>query len=526
MGDYMKKLALVLVFLLGLTSVVGASGFSDMSGHWSEAVVRSLTEKGFIGGYGDGTFRPNNHISRGEFIKLLTVAVELDITDWSGEHWAMPYVTASIYGGIVMPDEYPEGIDPRGLIPREEMAALLVRAQGLGSKELPVMFGDAEEISEHYLGYVAQAVEKKLLGGYPDETFRPGGFLTRGEAAAVISRILDQRAIAPLQLGINKRDVYMKTERLAINVVALEKDSVYPRLVFGSQQVKGLEDLDALAVRNGAVAAITGSFFDLNGQEPWGNIISGGRVVHTGDVGSTIGFLPDGGILLDRLRVKIEGSTSLFPNTWEGATWKAWGFNRTPGAGGGIFIYTRERGESLGFNMGTSVVVSDGRVVAILDNWDAMIPHDGYVINFSGYDKRHAAGFYVGQYVSYRVRFEDENGVELPEWNKVVEGVAAGPTLLKNGQVLCDHVGEKVNVAALERRVRTALGITADGRYLLVTTRATLDELARMLKALGARDALNLDGGGSSGLWFQGEYVTKPLRKLNNAIIFSIRNGN
>ncbi len=519
----MKKLALALVFFFMLTGVAGASGFSDMSGHWSEDVVRSLTEKGLIGGYGDNTFRPNNQISRGEFIKLLTVAVELDITDWSGDHWAMPYVAAAVNGGIVMLDEYPEGIDPRGLIPREEMAALLVRAQGLSSQDLSVLFIDAEEISEHYLGYVAQATDNKLLNGYPDETFRPHGYLTRGEASAVISRILDQREIEPLQMGLNQRNVYFKTERLALNVVVLEKDRFSPHVAFANNQVKGLEDLDVLASRNGAVAAITGSFFDLHGQEPWGNIITNNKVVHVGDVGSAIGFLPDGSILLDRLRVKIEGRVGPSSNESDSKTWNAWGFNRAPGVNGGVFIYTRERGESLGFNAGTSVVVSNGWVVSILDNWDAYIPADGFVINFSGYDKRYASDFSVGQYVSYRVRFESPEGVELPAWYNVTEGVAAGPTLLKNGQVLGDYVGEKVSVAANERRARTALGITADGRYLLVTMRSTLDELTKTLQRLEAVDAINMDGGGSSGLWFDGEYVTKPLRKLNNAIIFSLQ---
>lgn len=524
----MKKnvVMLAVVLLLFTGAAWAAPSFRDMTGHWAEAVVNSLAEQGIIGGYEDGTYRPQNPVSRGEFVKLLAAAAELEIKDWSGDHWATPYLTAAIGAGIVVPLEYEGEIDLRGPIPREEMAAMLVRAQGLQGKDAPLAFTDGEDVRELYRALVAEAVNKNLLGGYPDGSFRPQGTLTRAEAAAVISRILEQRAIAPFSVGVNRREIYLQTKRVALTAVMLEKDSVYPRIVFANNQTQGLETIEGLAVRNGAVAAITGSFFDHAGsREPWGNIIAGGAVAHVGDVGSTLGFLPDGSLLLERMRVRIDGRSGLRPGVWDGAAWRAWGFNRTPGASGGVFIYTPQRGERLGFAAGTSVVVQNGQVTAILDNWDVMIPYDGYVINFSGYDKRHASAFSIGQFVTYDVRYECSQGQELTQWYQVAEAVAAGPTLLKNGEILADSAAEKVNVAGAEARVRAAVALTADGHYLLVTTRSTIRELAVMLQKLGAVDALNLDGGGSAALWYQGETVTRPTRQLNNAIIFSIRSG-
>ncbi|MGB9887101.1 MAG: phosphodiester glycosidase family protein, partial [Moorellales bacterium] len=55
------------------------------------------------------------------------------------------------------------------------------------------------------------------------------------------------------------------------------------------------------------------------------------------------------------------------------------------------------------------------------------------------------------------------------------------------------------------------VGVKPDGTLLLVNLGgATIREAAQAMKALGARDAVNLDGGASSGLWFAGKYVAKP----------------
>jgi len=53
----------------------------------------------------------------------------------------------------------------------------------------------------------------------------------------------------------------------------------------------------------------------------------------------------------------------------------------------------------------------------------------------------------------------------------------------------------------------------------LVTCSATVRQLADIMKALGAYDAMNLDGGASSGLWVQGKYLVQPGRSISNALL-------
>lgn len=67
---------------------------------------------------------------------------------------------------------------------------------------------------------------------------------------------------------------------------------------------------------------------------------------------------------------------------------------------------------------------------------------------------------------------------------------------------------------------RSALGLTRDHKLILLTTGgATIPQLAEMMKQAGAYQAMNLDGGASSGLYYNGKYLTSPGRQINNAIV-------
>lgn len=99
---------------------------------------------------------------------------------------------------------------------------------------------------------------------------------------------------------------------------------------------------------------------------------------------------------------------------------------------------------------------------------------------------------------------------EAGDWAAMHEALGAGPMLLRDGQVL-DHGDKQRNV----RHPRSALGVKADGTVLWLTLDGRTDkaagtsheETAQILQALGCRDALNLDGGGSSTLWVTGRGV-------------------
>lgn len=104
---------------------------------------------------------------------------------------------------------------------------------------------------------------------------------------------------------------------------------------------------------------------------------------------------------------------------------------------------------------------------------------------------------------------------ETRGWNKLISAnnvMVCGPVLLRDGAAVpLDH-----NAFNDNRHPRSAVGITADGEVILVTVdgrnaRAhgmSLPELAFLLRQAGAREALNLDGGGSTALYIKGKNET------------------
>lgn len=103
-----------------------------------------------------------------------------------------------------------------------------------------------------------------------------------------------------------------------------------------------------------------------------------------------------------------------------------------------------------------------------------------------------------------------------------IQPVAAGlsnfPTLLINGNVVVDEA--KLSSYQKDvRGVRGAVGTDNTHIYLVVSTPATVTDMAYIMQSLGNQNALNLDGGGSSALYIAGSYKVGPGRALPNAIV-------
>lgn len=98
----------------------------------------------------------------------------------------------------------------------------------------------------------------------------------------------------------------------------------------------------------------------------------------------------------------------------------------------------------------------------------------------------------------------------------------AGPRLVADGKVALDVKAEgfKDPKILTGGGARSALGLTRDHKLILLTTGgATIPQLAEIMKQAGAYQAMNLDGGASSGLYYNGKYLTTPGRKISNALI-------
>lgn len=107
-------------------------------------------------------------------------------------------------------------------------------------------------------------------------------------------------------------------------------------------------------------------------------------------------------------------------------------------------------------------------------------------------------------------------------WKNTEMAISAGPTLLRKHRIVLCPEAEGFSDPGLFRQARrSGLATTKSGRLLLVSVNRpiTLGQFAKAMKALGVHDAINLDGGTSTGLYAQGRYLSKPGRKLTNVLV-------
>lgn len=156
--------------------------FPDVApSHWAYRSIYELTAHGYIIGYPDGAFRPDGNISRAEF----TVMLKNLLDDKS-----LSYITKDdalkIFGKSFNPDEK---------ITREEVSAVLysiLKTHPNFSKRSgkSISFTDAK-LSKFRDG-IYFCSTTGIITGYPDNTFKPKGFITRAEIAALLSKILNR----------------------------------------------------------------------------------------------------------------------------------------------------------------------------------------------------------------------------------------------------------------------------------------------------------------------------------------------
>jgi hypothetical protein len=176
--------------------VVPEVELSDIKGHWAEANITKLVTAQAITGYQDGTFKPDNSITRAEFATVLVKAYQLPITSGqvfndTANHWAKDYISTAAANGIITGYSSTQ-FGPDDLITREQMAVMVIRAEGMEAPFNTTTFTDDANIADWAKESVAAASGYGIITGYEDNTFKPKANLTRAEAVTVIARALEK----------------------------------------------------------------------------------------------------------------------------------------------------------------------------------------------------------------------------------------------------------------------------------------------------------------------------------------------
>ncbi len=107
------------------------------------------------------------------------------------------------------------------------------------------------------------------------------------------------------------------------------------------------------------------------------------------------------------------------------------------------------------------------------------------------------------------------------KWAGYETVLCAGPTLISNGKIAIALKHEGFRPSLLTPARRTAIGITENGKLLLVAINrnVSLYDTAKLMLGLKVVNALCLDGGSSTGLYYAGSFFAVPSRKLTNCIV-------
>lgn len=178
----------------------GATAFQDVpTGYWAKAYIEALASQNIIAGFPDGTFKPNDPVTRAQFATIITKALTppakrsaIQFRDVNSNFWAYSAIQSAYQSQFVA--GYPDGtFKPQQQIPRVQ--ALVSLANGLNfttnNNSVLSFYTDAAQIPNYAIGPVAAATVRQLVINYPmAKQLDPNREATRAEIAAFVYQAL------------------------------------------------------------------------------------------------------------------------------------------------------------------------------------------------------------------------------------------------------------------------------------------------------------------------------------------------
>ena len=193
-------MAAALTMSLAISSTALAAVPSDIGGHWAQGTIIQWTSKGYISGYEDGTFKPDNSITRAEFVRLVNQSMGYTKTgnayfsDVSSSYWGYNDIQKGVAAGYVRGDGNGK-FRPNDPVSRQEAAVMIAQICGLGQDfSAAAKYTDYRYIPSWAAGYVGAVSKAGIMSGYPDGDFKGDRYLSRAEAVIALDKALNYNA--------------------------------------------------------------------------------------------------------------------------------------------------------------------------------------------------------------------------------------------------------------------------------------------------------------------------------------------
>jgi len=318
---------------------------------------------------------------------------------------------------------------------------------------------------------------------------------------------------------------YYNNKPVKINVVEVDmklaKGFELTPALSSDYTLSNKKTITTIAKNNNAIVALNGTYFKPQTGVPLGTLMIN-KKLYTGPIYDRVamGIFDNGNFDIARVQLNayISGSGKMV---------KVDNINQPRMLSTYVLLYTSEWGKYSPYapKYGMSLLVEDGVITKASAN-PIEIPKDGYVI--SG-----PKAILQPLLKDKSVRLEINTN---PEWKNVKHIISGGPYLVKDNEIYVDMTAQKLGAIG-GRNPRSAIGYTKDNNLVLVAVDGregssigmTLMELARFMKQAGCINAINLDGGGSTVMYVNGQVVNNPAQKggipLSNAIVLTQKNN-
>ena len=178
--------------------------FRDTAAYWGADYCDYLYDHNISKGYTDGTFRPDQLLTRLDFSLMLYNCLKLDPAKYAGvslpfadlreiPESALPAARALYAEGIVTGTQGKDGklyFNPTGNLTRAQASAMIGRSQEKGYALSNLTFADAGKIPAYATFYIQTMVAQGIINGYSDNTFKPNNNITRGQMAKILYTLM------------------------------------------------------------------------------------------------------------------------------------------------------------------------------------------------------------------------------------------------------------------------------------------------------------------------------------------------
>jgi peptidoglycan hydrolase-like protein with peptidoglycan-binding domain len=203
------------------TRATSDRSFSDIANHWAKDCILALAQRNIVNGYPDGTFRPDATLTRAEFAALMFAAFPnapaqrepVRFSDVPFDHWANQAIQWGYTRGFF--SGFPDGtFQPNQPISRLQAVLVLVSTQSVDNpanpdEQLRLFFADAGQIPDWARRAMADAIATNVIVNYPDvRQLRPNQNATRGETSALLCRTLRIPNTVPAQYATWNWGIY------------------------------------------------------------------------------------------------------------------------------------------------------------------------------------------------------------------------------------------------------------------------------------------------------------------------------